>query len=381
MSFAVVLPAILVLVVFTRSATSRRRRPIARVPGPHATSWVYGNMLQLYLPATWGEFEFPWQKQYGPLYRIRGCFGEDCLVVSDPRSLQHILSGGLFARSFVGLAVATALFGPESVFVLRGEPHRRVRSELNPAFSASAVRKLLPLFEQTAAVLTSDLEASPSAASAVDVSPVLFTATMSAISEAVFGCSLKDVGDELVENHRELLVTTAAGSPAHLLSLSLINYLPSWCFRLLFWTGASIALQKSQVLTHELGTRMIREKLDASRKGLEVHDDIYSMLLHPNNANKKGGRMSEAEVAAQTALLLVAGQDTTANTLAFALCELAKDLDLQARLRAEINSSLAIESGNSDNLPLLNASIKETLRMYSAESITEVMALEDTSLR
>jgi hypothetical protein len=37
---------------------------------------------------------------------------------------------------------------------------------------------------------------------------------------------------------------------------------------------------------------------------------------------------------------------------------LAKDPDFQARLRAEINSSLAIESGNYDNLPLLNAFIK-----------------------
>ncbi|KAJ7256287.1 cytochrome P450 [Mycena rebaudengoi] len=69
-----------------------------------------------------------------------------------------------------------------------------------------------------------------------------------------------------------------------------------------------------------------------------------------------------------------------ANTLAFALCELAKDPDFQARLGAEINSSPAIESGNYDNLPLLNAFIKETLRMYPAESITEVMVLEDTSL-
>ncbi|KAJ7256309.1 cytochrome P450, partial [Mycena rebaudengoi] len=370
MSFAVVLPAILALVVFTRSATSRRRRPIARVPGPHATSWVYGNMLQLYLPATWGEFEFPWRGSAGQ---------EDCLVVSDPRSLQHILSGGLFARSPIGLAVATALFGPESVFVLRGEPHRRVRSALNPAFSTSAVRKLLPLFEQTAAMVTHVLFLPITTTTPVAVDLRLGSVPKCSIC-TVFGCSLKDVGEELVENHRELLVTTAAGSPAHLLSLSLIKYLPSWCFRLLFWTGASIALQRSQVLTHELGTRMVREKLDASRKGLEAHDDIYSMLLHPDNADKKGGRMSEAEVAAQTALLLVAGQDTTANTLAFALCELAKDPDFQARLRAEINSSLAIESGNYDNLSLLNAFIKETLRMYPAESITEVMALEDASL-
>ncbi|KAJ7274694.1 cytochrome P450 [Mycena rebaudengoi] len=370
MSFAVVLPVILVLVVFTRSATSRRRRPIARVPGPHATSWVYGNMLQLYLPATWGEFNFPWQRQYGPLYRIKGCFGEDCLVVSDPRSLQHILSGGLFARSPVGLAVATALFGPESVFVLRGEPHRRARSALNPAFSTSAVRKLLPLFEQTAAMVTHVL-----------FLPITTTTPVAcSICNGRFPGALHGYHERNKRRYEnQLAVTTAAGSPAHLLSLSLIKYLPSWCFRLLFWTGASIALQRSQVLTHELGTRMVREKLDASRKGLEVHDDIYSMLLHPDNADKKRGCMSEAEVAAQTALLLVAGQDTTANTLAFALCELAKDPDFQARLRAEINSSLAIESGNYDNLPLLNAFIKETFRMYPADSITEVMTLEDTS--
>ncbi|KAJ7249976.1 cytochrome P450 [Mycena rebaudengoi] len=339
MSFAVILPAVLLFVVFTRRAISRHRRSIGRVPGPHATSWVYGNMLQLYLPATWGEFEFPWQKQYGPVYHIKGCFGivSSCLTRVP---FQHILSGTLFARP-PGIQNSTKV-----VFGEGREPHRRA-SALNPVFSASAVRKLLPLFERTAATLqlTSNLEASLSPASALDVSPVLFTATMSAISEAVFGCSLQDVGYELVE----LLVITAVGSPAHLLSVSLMEYLPSWCFQLAltFRTGVSIAIQTSQKLTQELGTRMVREKLDASRKGLEVHDDITAC---------------------------------SANTLAFALCELAKDPDFQARLRADINSSLAIESGNYDNLPLLNAFIKETLRMYPIGSFTEMMALEDTSL-
>ncbi|KAJ7249992.1 cytochrome P450 [Mycena rebaudengoi] len=175
---------------------------------------------------------------------------------------------------------------------------------------------------------------------------------------------------------------TAVGSPAHLLSVSLMEYLPSWCFQLAlsFRTGASIAIQTSRKLTQDLGTRMVREKLDASRKGLEVHDVIYSMLLHPDNADNKRGRMSEAEVVAQTALLLLAGQDTTANTLAFALCELAKDPVSRLDYGLKINSSLAIESGNYDNRPLLNAFIKDTLRMYPVGSFTEMMALEDTSL-
>jgi hypothetical protein len=34
-----------------------------------------GHMLQLLLPRTYGDYEFKWQKLYGPVYRLRGCFG------------------------------------------------------------------------------------------------------------------------------------------------------------------------------------------------------------------------------------------------------------------------------------------------------------------
>jgi hypothetical protein len=32
-------------------------------------------MLQLFFPKIYGEHEFEWQRQYGPLYRINGVFG------------------------------------------------------------------------------------------------------------------------------------------------------------------------------------------------------------------------------------------------------------------------------------------------------------------
>jgi hypothetical protein len=66
---------------------------VATVPGPSSPSWIYGthlsfnttgehtdsassgNMIPLYLAKNYGDVEFQWQKIYGPLYRIRGCFG------------------------------------------------------------------------------------------------------------------------------------------------------------------------------------------------------------------------------------------------------------------------------------------------------------------
>jgi hypothetical protein len=38
-------------------------------------SGTAGNLAQLMLSRTYGDPEFEWQKQYGPVYRIKGCFG------------------------------------------------------------------------------------------------------------------------------------------------------------------------------------------------------------------------------------------------------------------------------------------------------------------
>jgi len=86
--------------------------------------------------------------------------------------------------------------------------------------------------------------------------------------------------------------------------------------------------------------------------------------------------LTEEEIAAQTAILLVAGQDTTANTLAFALLELARAPDLQEKLRAEIHSMAG--SRAYDSMPLLNAVIKESLRMYPSIPLAERIAVQDT---
>ncbi|KAK7045313.1 cytochrome P450, partial [Favolaschia claudopus] len=88
--------------------------------------------------------------------------------------------------------------------------------------------------------------------------------------------------------------------------------------------------------------------------------------------------LSEHEILEQTSILLLAGQDTTANTIGFGLLELARNIDLQDQLRAEIHSCL----GDGDiavyeNMPLLNAFIKETLRMYPAVSLSDKVAVQD----
>ncbi|KAJ7445528.1 cytochrome P450 [Mycena galericulata] len=326
---------------------SRVNRGIQTVVGPPSPSWVFGHMLQLLLAPQWGDYEFKWLKQFGAVY-----------------APQYILKSAHFDYGPVLKNVINILYGKTSVVAPEGVMRRRVRTALNVGFTASAVRNYQPLFEKAAQKVTEQLE--NASTSPVDICPLLSNATLGAVSEAVLGYSTKELGDDFLENNCQIVVA-GSQSPNQILYLLLeaAFYLP---------------------------TATLKAKLDAAGKGLEINDDVYSLLLNPQQSDKTSRALSGEEVVNQTAIILIAGQDTTmsewqegpihANTLAFSLLELAKNLDLQHRLRAEIYSMIG--AGGRivayDNMLLLNAFVKEAFRLYPAEAITDRIAREDMVL-
>jgi hypothetical protein len=89
MDYSLTLAAL--LGVFMLLYTLRRKSALRNIPGPLPPSWIYGlllfpdgldaystftgNMLELMFPPMYGENEFAWQKMYGTVYRVKGCFG------------------------------------------------------------------------------------------------------------------------------------------------------------------------------------------------------------------------------------------------------------------------------------------------------------------
>ncbi|KAJ7603884.1 cytochrome P450, partial [Mycena polygramma] len=194
----------------------------------------------------------------------------------------------------------------------------------------------------------------------------------------VLGSSLEDLGEDFVENNIELCELTATQSKTQLLADGIAAHFPVWLWDALMFlpTTSAKVLRRQRYLSDRLGRRVVREKMDAVAKGLEINNDVYSRLLNPEDGTRK---LSEADVVAQTSLVVIAGQETTANTLSFALLELARSPDVQNTLRLEIQSMLGAGGSNGyDNMPLLNAVIKETLRLYPAIPLSDKIALEDT---
>lgn len=79
------------------------------------------------------------------------------------------------------------------------------------------------------------------------------------------------------------------------------------------------------------------------------------------------GTLTDAEVSTEAVSVTVAGTDTTSVTLTYLLWLVLQRPELQAELEAEVKTLAAdFSDADAQKLPLLNAVIEETLRLYGA---------------
>ncbi|KAJ7238826.1 cytochrome P450 [Mycena haematopus] len=363
----------------------RRQNFLQNIMGPPSPSWIFGHMRQLLLASRFGDHEFQWLKHYGPVYRLKGCFGQDRLMVADPLALQYIINSPSFYRSPIKDNVAYLLFGERSVITATGNEHRRLRAALNVGFTPAAVRSYHLAFQKAAEMISDEFEKFP--ATATDVCQILSTGALRAISEAIMGVSTQDLGDEFVANTIQIVCNTSSSklsacqSEGHVLADAIGFHLPRWFWRTAMHlpTATFNAACTTRQLAKRVGGMIVRDKMDAANQGLEISDDLFSRLLNPQTQDKTKA-LNEDDIIAHTALIVIAGQENTANALSFGLLELARHPDFQHKLRTEIRSSRGAGSGNPahDSMPLLNAFIKEILRLYPGLPLSDRVAVRDT---
>ncbi|KAJ7847434.1 cytochrome P450 [Mycena olivaceomarginata] len=337
-----------------------------------------GNMLQFRLPSSYGDYEFKWFKIYGPVYRF-----ERVLRAKPPSGIR---SSRMPAHLEEPAFCIIAYRGEHTPFGCGGWDN------------LTDERKSAPTPSKW---ITQELELSGHGTAPIDIVPPLGIATFTAIaggslnpilsksllicSEAALGYSLDDLGEEYVAATQQIIYDRVASSTqtaGHILADALGAYLPTWLLRaaLHLPTKTFKAARKAGHLAQSLGAQAVKEKHDLVQQGLNADGDIFGILLDQVHSNTERIPLTGEEIVDQTQTIMTAGQETTTKTIAFGLWELAKDPRLQESLRAEIHSSPgeAGQNGAYDQMPLLNAFIKETLRFYPAEAFAERMVVEDT---
>ncbi|KAJ7196418.1 cytochrome P450 [Mycena pura] len=419
MSYTVVFATVIAALALFWS--TRRRGTISKIAGPPSPSWIFGdfhfvlsrmsalmivflgNMLQLLIPRQYGDNEFKWNKVYGSVYRIKECLGKDRLIVSDPIPMQYVINDPSFVPSPLLRAMYHWIYGANSMIARHGttknlnpavllivfctgDEHRKLRASLNPAFTAASVRQYQPVFLKVAQTITEQLNQSD--ALSIDLCPILSAATLKSICEVVFGCPTEDMGADFVNHNTQILHISSSQSTGQVLGGAICALLPQWFLhRAIYLPTKTFRACRTQLyLANREGRRLVREKTDAARLGLETDGDLYGvlcewpLLLHMKALIQSDTKsIQEEDIVGQTSIITIAGQDTTANTLAFGLIELAKNPQFQDSLRVEIHAAFGTDRENIpyDNMPLLNAFIKESLRLYPAEALSDRTASED----
>ncbi|KAJ7927255.1 cytochrome P450 [Mycena leptocephala] len=276
-------------------------------------------------------------------------------------------------------------------FPYQSNEHRRPRFALNVGFTAAAVRNYQPVFRKAAETVADELE--KSSGTTTDICPLLSSVALDS-----------DLGDEFAATNIEIVELSATQSEAQILADAIGPQLPTWLWRAAVHlpTKAFDVIRREQYLAKQIEGRIVQEKMEATRQGLEINNDLFSLLGEIRFVRPEFGghhlavspdtpkTLSEDDLVDQTAIILIAGQESTANSLAFGLLELARQPDLQDKLRGEINSfsgpmpetclrqyaaARCIHQVTSHSH---NLSTEEILRFYPVVPITDRIAVQDT---
>ncbi|KAF7294059.1 PseudoU-synth-2 domain-containing protein [Mycena kentingensis (nom. inval.)] len=379
--FGAAAAALVVLALYRHST----RISVADVRGPEPASWLLGNMSELFSGQV-GEAEFKWQEMYGGVVRVQASFGEDRLLVSDPKALHYIYhtSGYRFRKQPERIEV-TRLISGRGMLWADGDDHKRHRKVMTPGFTASEAKAFLPLFFSYAAQVATKWKdiIGPSAdqSAVVDVTGWASRATLDTIGEAAFDYSFGAIenADNPVGSAYSNVFIDTFGSPSDgsLLALSILQYIPRSIREFVVDNIPSSGLahvRYTAKVTTDVARQLVADKSAALLQG-KGSRDIMSLLVKANASEDAKTKLSEDELLSQMRTIIMAGHETTANTISWAVLELARHPHVQTRLRREIHRTerLIAASGRGcsefittdlDAMPYLCAVVKEVLRMH-----------------
>ncbi len=279
------------------------------------------------------------------------------VFVSNPPAIQQILTSD--TKEYEAPGEQNGLFEPflgkQSVIGVSGDRHRRQRQLMMPSFHGERMRAYGQLIgDITEQVINEWQKGKP-----FSVRSSMQKISMRVILRAVFG-----LDEGLRYQQIEELLSTMLDQMGSPLSASLL-YFPSLRKDLGAWSpwGRFVRQRQQidQLIYQEIAER--REEPDSSRT------DILNLLMSARD--EAGEPMTDVELRDELMTLLLAGHETTATALTWAMYWIHKLPTVRQKLLEELDSlGKDVDPNALFRLPYLNAVCSETLRIYPVGMLT-----------
>jgi hypothetical protein len=301
-------------------------------PGPRASKW-----LQLLGTWTRPTATLEGLRRYGPRVTVRLPFQPPFVMLSDPADIKELFAAPPeVLHPGEGAWVLEPIIGRNSVILLDEGAHLAQRRLLLPAFHGERMQRLVGVMTE---LTERELDGWP-VGEPLALHPRLQSLTLEIILQAVFGLERGPRLDALRDGLCEVL--SFSESP--------LSVLPTMQ-RALRWTPTMRRFRAAIASTDELIFTLIEERRSTAG-GTDQGDDVLAMLLTARHEDDSP--MSRQELRDELMTALVAGHETTASQLAWALERLAREPAAVARLVDELDR---------DENAYLDATITEILRL------------------
>jgi len=317
---------------------ARRTKPLGLIP----FLWVsWRDPLGM-----WSERHFKEPQLYG-----RSQLGE-ILVVSHPEGVRHVLSAN--AANYEKGALQRRVLGPmlaDGLLLTEGEAWRRVRRILAPLFTPArtATMKGRMVDRSRRRVEGWRLDLGPRV---LNMDTEMSGLTFDILSATLFSDQLDGDAEGFEKALNGFLSLAARIDPLDVLAA------PDWIPRLGRVTGVGAGRFFESRVSALVARR--RAQIEA---GEPVADDLLTALLTARD--EEGGEgLSDHEVASNVLTFILAGHETTARTLGWALHLISRTPDVAARLREEADAFDPDAADWAERLPWTRAVIEEAMRLF-----------------
>ncbi|MCO5549816.1 hypothetical protein L7F22_003290 [Adiantum nelumboides] len=256
-----------------------------------------------------------------------------------------------------------------------------------PAFTESAIRQASSLMYEVTQdlmdLMRKDL-VGKSDLTQIDATSYIQDASLDMIGKAGFGHDLGALNKKTTNfNERFFDLVSMITSPSY---YALIRFRFPW----IRYLGNFFSKEEGKLNTYRKENNVYADDLvktaeqEAERESAE-EDRNFLRLIKRTCADSDGSRITDEELRESVSVLLLAGFETTATTITWAIHVLTRDADglkKQSRLRAELNAD-EFQGWQNDfdvlnGMPYLDAVCTEVLRLYPALGLVGRICWQDT---
>lgn len=285
------------------------------------------------------------RRRYGPIVRMN-LGGGPVVLVSHPAWVDEVLFQRAADVKKDQIVQALRLVIGDGLLTSEGETWRSHRRRIAPSFQRGALEG----YAATMVAHSKDASARHKPGELGDVHHDLMALTLRIVVSCLFGtdADLSDAGiDRALDQFMHRFVIELR---------TWRRYAPD----ALLWPGR-------RPYRHAMATldASLSKVITSHRARGQDGDDLLSRLLAARDEDGSG--FTDQELRDELLTLMVAGHETTALALTYALAMLSRAPDDQARARAEIEAVLGDRdptAADVANLPFLRAVVSETLRLY-----------------